>query len=647
MTEVPIRPFALPGTASVGDEDVLTIDGAAGLRKMRHADYRSVLVGGITGAIVYRGLVHGANVPNTSTSVGDFYVIDLAGTSQGKTWQPFDMAVYRGSGVWDRVRLALDRGIDVRLFGAVCDGVTDDTIAVQAAYDALPATGGAIFIPGQSKFNLTITKSNVMIVGDAHVKNYVNPATTGQFIPADITKPLIQVGNDTAYVRGFCMQNVTLNGVNGSDYGDIGIYLAGGAFECHLTNVTVWNFKTCFKFQGGASYACSKIHVRGFNCQPANIADARGIHAIMRTNQASYTTAIYFASGNVDGPGAAGSYAVEVDGTFMSFAQVYMDLVDGHGVKFSATNVGVISPYIVCSDLTLDSDNSTDVLAEGNLNVRQWSWWFRGNCSADGKLKIQNGDLVLPVAGHLIPYQSQANYLQVVGEIAFDKSGTVDEYDNTQRMFSDGSLWAVNDNGLVQLKGSTGVKIDPVGGSVEILGGVGGALIVTAGNVQLDNGKAILMKDNGGVARTVLQATAASGDVTLQAQGTLNLVGATGNVNVNAVGMILTLGASASFTIVAGDVYLDNTRGILFKDSGGEPQYALHPSGDDLLVQFKRHVVLGSTGGLPRAVNLTKTQRNAITGLQGGEFCYQTTNTPGMRFYVAGQWVDMAGNPDP
>ena len=37
--------------------------------------------------------------------------------------------------------------VNIKDFGAVGDGVTDNLVAIQAAHDALPATGGTIYFP--------------------------------------------------------------------------------------------------------------------------------------------------------------------------------------------------------------------------------------------------------------------------------------------------------------------------------------------------------------------------------------------------------------------------------------------------------------------------------------------------------------------
>ena len=68
-------------------------------------------------------------------------------------------------GIWVRTAAETAAGVtpthyayapgDLRRYGAQCDGETDDTAAIQTAYDALPATGGVLFIPSPSYIGTT------------------------------------------------------------------------------------------------------------------------------------------------------------------------------------------------------------------------------------------------------------------------------------------------------------------------------------------------------------------------------------------------------------------------------------------------------------------------------------------------------------
>ena len=65
-------------------------------------------------------------------------VAGLAGESLAKSGGVLTGSIaWRGGAPW----------ADVRAFGAVGDGVADDTVAIQAAFSALPASGGTVFFP--------------------------------------------------------------------------------------------------------------------------------------------------------------------------------------------------------------------------------------------------------------------------------------------------------------------------------------------------------------------------------------------------------------------------------------------------------------------------------------------------------------------
>lgn len=141
---------------------------------------------------------------------------------------------------------------NVQLFGVCGDG-TDETSRVQAAYDALPAEGGELFFPptdSNYKFNLTITKNNVHVRGCSCAKvDLTGEHQKNAFVPADTSKPVIQVGDDSGYVRGFRITDCTLFGTEGPTYGSTGLYFAGGAIEAFARNVAVWNFKINIKIR--------------------------------------------------------------------------------------------------------------------------------------------------------------------------------------------------------------------------------------------------------------------------------------------------------------------------------------------------------------------------------------------------------------
>jgi len=97
------------------------------------------------------------------------------------------------------VQVKLREFVSVKDFGAIGDGVTDDTVAIQAAVDSFGSNGGTVFFPsGQYSISSTIaiTKDNVWLQGDGTVYTTIintsdtntaiiwaapNPATTFLF----------------------------------------------------------------------------------------------------------------------------------------------------------------------------------------------------------------------------------------------------------------------------------------------------------------------------------------------------------------------------------------------------------------------------------------------------------------------------------
>ena len=84
--------------------------------------------------------------------------------------------------------------INVKDFGAVLDGVTDDTVAMQTAVDSFPANGGTLYIPAGT---MLLTSSIIFPI------NYINGGFT-------YLKKIAVVGDSASVIRG----NNTDNSIN-------------------------------------------------------------------------------------------------------------------------------------------------------------------------------------------------------------------------------------------------------------------------------------------------------------------------------------------------------------------------------------------------------------------------------------------------
>lgn len=112
-------------------------------------------------------------------------------------------------------------GYNVREFGAVGDGITDDTAAIQAAINAAAgAGGGTVYVPGPYLISttLTVTADNVHLIGDGRSSQLVAAAA----FPA---APMIwiQGPGGTSFRHGIVLQDLLL--INTANSAATGIQL--------------------------------------------------------------------------------------------------------------------------------------------------------------------------------------------------------------------------------------------------------------------------------------------------------------------------------------------------------------------------------------------------------------------------------------
>lgn len=146
---------------------------------------------------------------------------------------------------------------NVRAYGAVGNGTTDDTAAIDAAYAACPE-GGVILVPANGIYkyvgNLTVAKY-VTIKSDGR-SGYLNSNTprikftTGGIV---VTNDGYVTIEDIDLVGSSSLARTNVVPLSGT-WGQIGIKQPTGAYNVRLRNVQIYNFDTGRLGQGGGLY---------------------------------------------------------------------------------------------------------------------------------------------------------------------------------------------------------------------------------------------------------------------------------------------------------------------------------------------------------------------------------------------------------
>jgi Pectate lyase superfamily protein len=129
---------------------------------------------------------------------------------------------------------------NVKSYGAIGDGLTDDTAAIQAAIDAVPSSGGVVFFPAGTYIisqTLTVTTSATTLLGVGYDQGSILKIKS----TADPTYAL-QIGT-VGYIANCKVEGLTLQGRNNGS-------LTGGGMSFGSDTGTI---RKCFIYQFGGT----------------------------------------------------------------------------------------------------------------------------------------------------------------------------------------------------------------------------------------------------------------------------------------------------------------------------------------------------------------------------------------------------------
>lgn len=132
--------------------------------------------------------------------------------------------------------------INVKAFGAVGDGNTDDTAAIKAAVTELNTNGGVLYFPaGHYVLNdtLNITKTGAHVKGAGNHATYILQHNDGDaFVFGTGTLPAL---------NGVCVEDIGIINMSATLTNAIGIHL-NYCVNCYINNVLVVNYSKGIKF---------------------------------------------------------------------------------------------------------------------------------------------------------------------------------------------------------------------------------------------------------------------------------------------------------------------------------------------------------------------------------------------------------------
>ena len=269
--------------------------------------------------------------------------------------------------------------VDVHDFGAVGDGVTDDTAAIQAALDS--STDGIVVILGGRGYNYKITDT-LLITGSYKVLDGCGSSIDAYFA-SKIAIEVRPLAAEVQYFSGVC--NLKLWGNNATGASNIGIQISGKSYNAQTENIRINYFGVGL----GSGYG---FHIKGL--AGGGNAPYFGDHLNIKTNQCH----VGFV---VEGTDAA---SVVTTNTFTNC--------------YAATSDDVGMYLLYCTGNTLINYAAESNLGAGlKLNYVNGLYAFGGFLEGNNpNLEITNsGDLVANILSYNTgqPVSTAANYSQI------------------------------------------------------------------------------------------------------------------------------------------------------------------------------------------------------------------------------------------
>lgn len=264
---------------------------------------------------------------------------------------PSNNALTGSSGQW----------VNIRVFGAKGDSISDDSAAINAAINSIPSSGGTVYIPNgyyRLSSSIFLRKSYISIVGNGH----------GSILWADNNVIAIQIAPDVN-VQGIQLKDFNIVGKGGAIGG---IKLGTSSNYCAFTTVEHMEISSFNALNG---YGISLESVQELNIINTNL--YRNYNHIYHpvTGYVTSTTV----QGNKGYIGWATNKGIVLEGSVASF------IVDG--IVIESNDKGAISSMGALSNITIENCH---LEANGNKGGGETIFISSNSSSAPSKIRLLN-----------------------------------------------------------------------------------------------------------------------------------------------------------------------------------------------------------------------------------------------------------------
>jgi hypothetical protein len=297
----------------------------------------------------------------------------LAGTANNRTMTPAKIAVVAPF-------------VDVRRFGAIGNGVANDTTAIQAAIDAVSAAGGGVVQFPAGSFLISaaldmLNKSGVHLRG-------VSMGNT-KIIQSTLTVPVVKVSGAWMGIHDMVLQYATAASSSGADVLQLDGYTRFSVFE----NLYLWNCHTGIKLAGITtprsefSNVWSNIRIGPFSAQ--------GIQLIPTSTggTGSAWSNIYINNYTGSAAGACTSYPLQIQnhqGVFNQLNIEWCDVVTANTdlMIFHQTPGIVINSFHLEGNVIPASRGFINTFTSGACSVQINGLYMLNNAATSGNVGI-------------------------------------------------------------------------------------------------------------------------------------------------------------------------------------------------------------------------------------------------------------------